>query len=104
MGKVILIFISIFFFSANANANAYNSWGNSCGWNMMNFGWRGGIVMWLLFLFLIGLIVYFIIRSIRSDGSNISYKETPLEILKNRYANGEINKEKFKKMKQDLLL
>ncbi|MBN1899323.1 MAG: SHOCT domain-containing protein [Spirochaetes bacterium] len=57
--------------------------------------------MWILWLVIIGLIVYFI-----GQGGFKSYKskekETSLEILKKRYARGEISKTEFDKMKKDL--
>ena len=58
--------------------------------------------MWLLMLILIGVVIYFVVQSSRSKGSGGSPRETPLDILKKRYAKGEITKEEFDKMKQDL--
>ena len=58
--------------------------------------------MWLLILILIGVVIYFVVKSSRSKGSGGSSPETPLDILKKRYAAGEITKEEFDKMKQDV--
>jgi putative membrane protein len=71
------------------------------GGPMMNF-WHGGGIMWLLLLVLIGIVVYFAVQTSRSKGPGGSAPETPLDILKKRYAKGEITKEEFDKMKQDL--
>lgn len=60
------------------------------------FGFFMAIVFW------IGLIVglVFLIKWLVSQPSAKS--ETPLEILKRRYAKGEITKEDFERMKRDL--
>ncbi len=74
-----------------------------CGWpNMMMWGW-GGMLMGLLFLLFIGLIVYLIVKSAKTTPTETSLKEnTSLEILKKRYARGEINKEEYDRIKKDL--
>ncbi|MCK4572270.1 SHOCT domain-containing protein [candidate division WOR-3 bacterium] len=55
--------------------------------------------MWLVYIILVGVIVYLIITSQKKlEGKD----ETALEILKKRYAKGEITKEEFKKIKKDL--
>jgi len=63
--------------------------------------WNHGI-FWIV---IIGLVVWLIVR-----GSNRSYtnqnmhreKENPLNIIKLRYAKGEITKEEYETMKKDL--
>ncbi|UCG91269.1 MAG: SHOCT domain-containing protein [candidate division WOR-3 bacterium] len=55
--------------------------------------------MWLLLLVLIGVAAYFVFsgkKLIRRED------ETPLEILKKRYAKGEVSKQEFEKMKKDV--
>jgi putative membrane protein len=67
-------------------------------WGHMPFGY-GGIFMWIILLVLIGVIIYLI----SSKGKLVQHdEETPLEILKKRYAKGEISKQEFEKMKKDL--
>ncbi len=67
--------------------------------------WWGG--MWMIFpplLFFLALILiplYFWQRG-NSCTSSKDNPETPLEILKKRYAKGEITKEQFEQMKQDI--
>jgi len=74
--------------------------GNS-GYGMMgSFGW-GGMLMGILFVILIGIILFFVINTARGTGSRLT-NETPLDILKIRYAKGEISKDDFDKMKQDI--
>ena len=67
----------------------------------------GGVLMQLLFLVILGLIIYFIIKSTKSKRDDTSFRdttfrETALDILKKRYAKGDITKEEFDKMKRDL--
>ncbi|MEX2462374.1 MAG: SHOCT domain-containing protein [Paenibacillaceae bacterium] len=80
--------------------NGYGMMGNN-GYGMMgSFGW-GGITMGILFVILIGIILFFVIKTTRGTGSRLT-NETPLDILKIRYAKGEISKDDFDKMKQAL--
>ena len=75
--------------------------------------WMGG--MWifpLLFLTAIIIIVFIILNRTASGPPWNRYdrnqypggeRETPLEILKKRYARGEITKEEFERIKKDIL-
>ncbi len=65
------------------------------GWWML----FGGIGMLIFWGGLIALIVWGITRLTRRDST---VKHTPLEIAKERYARGEINKEQFEQIKKDL--
>ena len=47
-------------------------------------------------------VVYLVLKSSKSSMPQDNYKETPLEILKKRYANGEISRDEFEKMKRDI--
>ena len=58
--------------------------------------------MGILFIIVIGVVVYFIIQSTRAKTSGGPLQETPLDILKKRYAKGEISKEEYERMKNDL--
>ena len=58
--------------------------------------------MWLIILVLVGIGVYFLLQVSKSKGSDVSNIETPLDILKKRYAKGEIDKEEFNRKKKDL--
>lgn len=69
---------------------------------MMHYGYGGGIFMWILFLIIIGLLVYFVIQATKTKGQTTTHNESPLDILKKRYAKGEITKEDFDRMKKDL--
>jgi putative membrane protein len=68
---------------------------------MMHYGFGyGGMFMWIIFLIVIGLLVYFLVRDRQTKGT--SPTESPLDILKRRYAKGEIAKEEYERMKKDL--
>ncbi|MEX1014055.1 MAG: SHOCT domain-containing protein [Candidatus Paceibacterota bacterium] len=58
---------------------------------------------WMV-LFWIGIIFLFIwiVKEITKSNSNEKEDETPLKILKERYAKGEINKEEFEEKKKDI--
>lgn len=71
-----------------------------CPWG---FGYEyGGIFMGLLFLILIGVVIYFIVQNVRSKNEIGRTNESPIDILKKRYARGEITKEDFDRMKNEL--
>jgi len=73
-------------------------------WFMHDFGgWGmlfGGIWMFIFWGGLIALIVWGITRLTRSN--NLTVKRVPLDVAKERYAKGEINKEQFEQIKKDL--
>ena len=69
--------------------------------HMMGYGYGGGL-MWLIILVLVGIGVYFLFQVSKSKGSDVSNIETPLDILKKRYAKGEIDTEEFDRKKKDL--
>jgi len=59
--------------------------------------------IWLILIVVLGLLIYFIIKSQQHSGLGSSYiQEDPIEIVKRRYARGEITKEEFEKIKKDL--
>jgi putative membrane protein len=73
------------------------------GYNMMGFGggWIAGIVLLILFLGLIGSVIFLIIRTSKKTNS-VSDSAKPLEILKTRYAKGDITKDDYEKIKKDI--
>jgi putative membrane protein len=74
------------------------------GWgHMMNCGFGyGGMFMWIIFLIVIGVVIYFIVQTQKTKGQTPTQNESHLDILKRRYAKGEIAKEEYEKMKKDL--
>ncbi len=81
------------------------SFGCGDGWRpMMEFGYfgYGGMFMgMLLIVILVVAAIYWFAREAKSKTKSLS-SETPLDILKKRYAAGEITKEQFESMKRDL--
>lgn len=70
---------------------------------MMN-GFGGMWFGWIFWIVIIGLIIYLIVRltNQKSSGTGKISDETPLDVLKKRYARGEITKEEFDSLKKDL--
>lgn len=60
--------------------------------------WGMGWAMWLIPIIIVVLIIFL------TRNNNVqSQKETPLDILRKRYAKGEITKEQFDEMKKNIL-
>lgn len=74
---------------------------------MGGMGWLGVILMlifWALVIFGLILLIKWLLIQTRSASSGSSSSQPPsLEILKSRYARGEIDKEEFEEKKRDLL-
>jgi len=68
--------------------------------------WGGGMWFgWIFWLVIIGIIVWLLINQStknRNQNQINPHLESPLDILKKRYAKGEITKEQFDQMKKDL--
>ncbi len=84
--------------------------GNNCfgprgpwGWGPMPYGYGyGGMLMWAICLIVLGLVVYFVVQAQKTKGRTAAQGESALDILKKRYAKGEISKEDYERMKKDL--
>ncbi len=72
-------------------------WGNY-GWGM-GFGWIFMIIFWTLVI----LGIAYIVRSLSGKAGQSGKEESAIDILKKRYAKGEIAKEEFERMKDDLM-
>ena len=82
--------------------NGYGGYGMGPGM-MGGYGYGyGGMFMGILFLILLGVAIYFIVQNVRSKNGVGQAKGSPIDILKERYAKGEITKEDFDRMKNDL--
>ena len=95
--SILLILPPLTFFACAQGPNSpMGNWGH-----MMGYGYGGGF-MWLIVLVLVGVVIYFLLQVLKSKGPDGSIIETPLDILKKRYAKGEIDKEEFDRKKKDL--
>ena len=73
------------------------------GWmhGMMDGWWGVGLILfWIGFPVLFGVLVWRMLE--RRDVSERSTEESALEILKRRYARGEMDREEFEEKKRDL--
>jgi putative membrane protein len=80
-------------------------WGmtNSMGhghWGFMPWGW-GSLLFWAFIVAAVVLVIYFLTRS--PKGPNSVGGGDSLEILRRRYASGEITKEQFEEMRDTLM-
>ena len=78
----------------------YNDYGGWSGGGMMN--WFGGGIMMVIFWVLFSALIIWIVREVRGSNSNSPSSSKALDILKERYAKGEINKEEFEQKKKDI--
>jgi putative membrane protein len=100
MKQIITTAVTILFLQPSLlMANSAQMMGN---WEDHSMGWFGGMG-WISMLFFWGLVILLIIALIKwimtpKTSSTLS----ALEILKARYAKGEIDKQEFENKKQDL--
>lgn len=73
------------------------------GWGIgFGFGWLLMILFWILFWVLVILGIVYLVKLIAGVKKREEKEETALDILKKRYAKGEISKEEFEKIRDDL--
>jgi putative membrane protein len=68
------------------------------GWGWMALGWIIMLVFWVLVI--VGVVAA--VRWMTACGVARPRAETPTEILRRRYAAGELTKEQFESMKRDV--
>jgi len=59
--------------------------------------------MMFFWWFLIIALIVIVVRALISSNKQNTTADTPMDILKRRYANGEIDKEEFEERKKDML-
>ena len=72
--------------------------GHMMPWGPMHFG-LGGIVLWLGMATIVVIIIVALVGGFKTSTED---RETPLDILKKRYAKGELSKKEFDTMKRDI--
>ena len=70
------------------------------GWGSM-MGWFGGGIMMIIFWAAIIFFIVWLVKEARGDHK--SQSKSALDILKERYAKGEIDKKEFEEKKKDLI-
>jgi uncharacterized membrane protein len=76
--------------------------GNLRNW-FFNFRWIGGITMIIFWLIILGFIGYLIYAAATKNTKSKNQEENPLDIIKKRYALGEITKKEYEEKKKDIL-
>ncbi|MCK4864604.1 MAG: SHOCT domain-containing protein [Gammaproteobacteria bacterium] len=71
---------------------------------MMNYDGHffGGGFMWIFWILIIAGIFFLFQYAIKGGSGSSLDKETPMEILKKRYARGEIDEEEFERRRKEL--
>ena len=89
-------------FSNSMMGNMMGSWGMGAGWSW--FGWSFMILFWIAIIVGIVVLIKWLVTQSRG-GSAFSPKTNQSraeDILKERYAKGEINKKEFEEMKKEI--
>ncbi len=72
---------------------------DGAGWGMMGGMWFFSILFWVLVIAGAVLIVKWVMERNKDEPSS---NESPLDLLKKRYARGELDRETFERMKKDI--
>ena len=62
----------------------------------------GGGFMWIFWILIIVGLIWLVIGATRSRGEETTRDESALDILRQRYARGEIDRDEFEQKKRDL--
>jgi putative membrane protein len=109
MQRIYLYMIALFLtLSSYASAQGPGSWPGMMGPGMMGWGygmgWFGWIFMIVFWIAVIGGVVLLVrwIGLPTDKGRGPQSQESALDILKKRYAKGEISKEEYERIKKDI--
>jgi len=71
-------------------------------WRMVEHGMEFGWLFIVIFAILVVLGVIHLVNLISASRGRETHGESPLHILKRRYAKGELTREEFEKMREEL--
>lgn len=74
-------------------------WAGGAGW-MMGLGWIFMVLVWALIV--VGIIALIRWLGITSSNRSEAQQKTPLQIIQERYARGEIEREEYEQKRRDL--
>ncbi len=110
--QVKILMATVAFLALFSSDPVLAQWGNNQGWQMgpgmmggWGMGWFGGIFMiifWILILVGLVFLIKWLIQSTSRGQTGNAGGNRALEILKERYARGEIDKAEFETKKTDL--
>ena len=106
--RVLVLLIPSLIFGKEVLAQNRDYYGWGMGPGMMGWGiggWFGPLFMlifWVLIIVLIILLIRWLLSSSHTTSQSTVKEVSALEILKKRYARGEINKDEFEAKKKDL--
>ena len=94
----------VFLWATSSLAQSQGDWDRwgAWGWGHMMFGGVMMIVFWGGIILLVVLLVRWFGGSSKSGGLNALRRATPLDILKERFAKGEIDKEEYDERRKAL--
>jgi putative membrane protein len=72
------------------------------GYGMMGWGYGGWFLSWIILIIVAAVVVYLVVRASKGPGSGPRAEADATEILRQRYARGEITKEQFDEMRKVL--
>ena len=110
MWSLTILFLSNFYFlsSALAQQGRYSDWHMGRwmmgGWGMGWFGMIFMIIFWGLVIFGLVSLIRWLIQNTSSKGqTGVRTGSNAMNVLKERYAKGEISRDEFESMKKDIL-
>ena len=105
---LVFTLIVLSYFAGDVFAQGRGSdWGHGpgmMGWGY-GMGWIGMIFMavfWIAVIVGIIFLIRWLVISTRTEDHKARHEDSAIEILRKRYARGEINKEEFEEKKKDL--
>lgn len=110
MKKILSGLAGLLSVGTDAFAQGYGGWGmgpGMMGWGMgYGMGWLWTILMvafWIAVIAGVVFLIRWLILSTKTSSQHGLREESALDILKKRYARGEIDREEFEQRKKDLL-